>query len=219
LGRSIFIPNRKDISEINIERKRQKKKKYNEEIKCLKPNMKDGTLYRQNIDFQMAWFERRWNLYVLDNKLVRNETFDHYIQKHKAYEKIISTLFPVKYGKKQLIMYGNGSEFMNVSNFRLKNCAKFSHNDLLKKMKYKKHLQVEMVDESYTSKLCAKCKEEKNIDVNVKFPPKHASRHRYIFCPKCCTGMNRDFNGAKNIYLKNHSQVSIGFNQMSSIHF
>lgn len=197
----------------------QLEKDFAEDVKLKKPNLKDCRLYAESMKFFEFWFTKRWKIYVENNKLVRNQTLDRYMRKEKAYEKIISKLFP-KNNNKTLILYGKGSEFMNRSNYRLKGCAKFSHDSLLKKMKQKCNLSVNMVGEEYTSKTCAHCREASATAVaaasssgaapvangEVKFVqmPKYGfKRHRNVFCRECRRNANRDYNGAKNIYLIN----------------
>lgn len=112
--------------------------KFNADVKDKNPNLKDCKQYANTSKFYEYWFTKRWKVYVEDNKLVRNQTLDRYMRTEKAYEKIITKLFPKEEGSSEtLILYGKGSEFMNVSNFRLKGCAKFSHDSLLKKMREK----------------------------------------------------------------------------------
>ncbi|KAK7603417.1 hypothetical protein V9T40_003416 [Parthenolecanium corni] len=207
-AKNFFFDTREYKRRAYSKRKTEKlENEFNADVKDKNPNLKDCRQYANTSKFYEYWFAKRWKVYVEDNKLVRNQTLDRYLRMEKAYEKIITKLFPKEEGGgKTLILYGKGSEFMNVSNFRLKGCAKFSHDSLLKKMR-EKIFTVEMANEAYTSQTCAHCREEKGELKFVKMPAYGFKRHRYVFCQECHRNANRDYNGAKNIYLLNTTSI------------
>jgi len=53
-----------------------------------------------------------------------------------------------------------------------------------------------IVDESYTSKTCTKCGEQN----------KNLGSSKHFKCSKCGLEIDRDINGARNIYLKTIGQ-------------
>jgi len=151
-------------------------REYRVDVERKQPNFKDGRKYRETVAFLNNWFDRRWKVYVEDNRLVRDQTLDRYLCKQKACQNVVETMFPKNRGK-TLILYGKGCEFMNRSNYHLKGCAKFSHNSLLAKLTMERYIIVKMADESYTTKLCSTCKEDANEDCLMRLPNSQNARH------------------------------------------
>ncbi|KAK7602210.1 hypothetical protein V9T40_009651 [Parthenolecanium corni] len=184
-------------------------RKYAADVNVRKPNWNDGRKYEENVKFFASWFERRWRIYGECSKLVRDRTFDAYTRQAKAFHKVADKLFPSSDGD-TAIWYGRGASFMNVSRFKLKGVAKFSHDRLLAVLRQKRHIRVEEVDEAYMSKRCAECWQRGNKDATVKGPSWQFRRHRYVHCPMCRTSANRDYNAAKNIYTKTRLSKLVG---------
>jgi hypothetical protein len=77
--------------------------------------------------------------------------------------------------KRTLILYGNGVQFMNTATFYCH--GKFFHNEIIKTIKINyKQLQLEMVDESYTTKTCSNCQRMNGLKIStgiaIKMLPK-----------------------------------------------
>ena len=86
-------------------------REYRVDIEKKQPNFKDGRKYRETVAFLNNWFDRRWKVYVEDNRLVRDQTLDRYLCKQKACQNVVETMFPKNRGK-TLILYGKGCEFI-----------------------------------------------------------------------------------------------------------
>ncbi|KAJ8730843.1 hypothetical protein PYW08_002256 [Mythimna loreyi] len=81
---------------------------------------------------------------------------------------------------------------------------KFKHDALLKRLRTKRNIDVEVVDEKYTSQACSSCNEKtgefRKIVMN--------HRLRWGVCRNCNSEFDRDANAAKNILI-NYTRSAI----------
>ncbi|AOW41382.1 hypothetical protein D1Q00_gp043 [Trichoplusia ni granulovirus LBIV-12] len=143
--------------------------------------------------FRLKWFNVRQQPYETHLKLTRLR-FDKYINTGKVQEKIVKQVFDGGGMEKTLVLYGAGSHFMNTAQF---SGRKFKHNALLKKLRQKRNIHVEIVDESYTSQACSACNYKTGQFSKISMDHK---RRRGV-CPNCSSSFDRDQNAAKNILI------------------
>jgi IS605 OrfB family transposase len=106
------------------------------------------------------------------------------------------TIIIGKWSTKSIISK-NDSFFDSVNKRVIQNLSFYS---FLEKLKYKcmiKNIDLKIVEEYYTSKVCSVCG---NIKNNLK-------GDKIYKCLKCKTIMNRDYNGCRNIFLKSIKSV------------
>jgi transposase len=126
---------------------------------------------------------------VYENRKLARLKFEKYSRRQKFMASAVKEFFPDVY---KTVLYGAGCKFMNRATFR--GHRKFSHDSLLRELK-RSGRTVVLADEAYTTKRCYRC--FSGSEVNVSPSP-----HRYVHCPVCRRGANRDRNGAANILLK-----------------
>ena len=98
---------------------------------------------------------------------------------------LLPTFHSQKMVKKRLLNQKVNRMFMTLSHFKFKMKLKHQCN------KWQRELRI--VDESYTSKTCGRCGK-----INHKL-----GSSKIYNCPSCKLKIDRDVNGARNIYLKN----------------
>lgn len=138
--------------------------------------------------FKLKWLDRMQEPYELHSKLTRHK-LDKYIRTAITEERIIRDAFSRGVER---ILYGAGANFMNVGQF---SGRKFKHDSLLKRLK-SKGVQVEIVNEQYTSKACSEC----NANSGQYHRVVMNNRTRRAVCPNCGAEFDRDYNAAKNIF-------------------
>ncbi|ABY47744.1 hypothetical protein HaGV_gp053 [Helicoverpa armigera granulovirus] len=143
--------------------------------------------------FRLKWFDVRQKPYETHSKLTRL-MFDKYINTAKLQEKIVKEVFDGGGVEKTLVLYGAGSKFMNAAQF---SGRKFKHDALLKKLRQKRNIHVEIVDESYTSQACSTCNQQTGEFSKIVMDHKK----RVGVCPNCASRFDRDQNAAKNILI------------------
>nr|QNH90560.1 maco-A 94/2 86 [Mamestra configurata nucleopolyhedrovirus A]QNH90891.1 maco-A-Ls 80 [Mamestra configurata nucleopolyhedrovirus A] len=148
--------------------------------------------------FRMTWFNVRQEPYEKHLKLTRLK-LDKYIRVAKCEEKIIKHVFDGK--GSTLVLYGAGSQFINTASF---SGRKFKHDSLIKRLRSKRNIDVEIVDESYTSQACSSC--NKNTGEFTKIVMNN--KLRWGICPNCHSEFDRDANAAKNILI-NYTRSTI----------
>ena len=85
---------------------------------------------------------------------------------------------------------------LNNLNSKIKRvCYKLKFYRFHERLKYKCYVEkvnYKKIDESFTSKICSNCGNEKN----------DLGSNKIYDCKKCKKKIDRDINGARNIYLK-----------------
>ena len=106
------------------------------------------------------------------------------------------TIIIGKWSTKSIISK-NDSFFDSVNKRVIQNLSFYS---FLQKLKYKcmiKNIDLKIVEEYYTSKVCSKCGNKKN---NLK-------GEKIYKCLKCKTTLDRDYNGCRNMFLKSIKSI------------
>lgn len=163
---------------------------------------RNGEQVKLYTDFRLKWFDARQLPFERTRKLTRL-SFNKYMMTARMNERIVrETFLSDTPSDRVLVLYGVGVNFVNVACY---SGRKFKHTDLLRRLRAKRNIRVQLVDESYTSKACSECNELRN-GTYTRLRMNH--RLRRGVCPDCNADVERDYNAAKNI-LVNYQRSAV----------
>ena len=132
---------------------------------------------------------------LLINKKIRNKIDDLHWKTISYITHNYETVFLGDMSAKSIVKRNNSV----LSNVQKVACLRTKYYEFRQRLEYKCNLHkinYKFIDESYTSKYCSEC----------GYYKKDLTKEKVYICDKCDCIINRDINGARNIYTKSYLQ-------------